>query len=174
MHKRLSVGSFLRNATAQDHQAVDNAFARFDLSGRDGYVAFLVAQARALLAVEAVLWQLPGWRPRGGLIADDLAELGEATPRALALSPPRTTAAAWGMLYVIEGSRLGGAVLAPQVAAGLPTHYLGAVHGNGEWRAFRDRLDTAEAEDARGGDHWRDDALAGAQAAFALFHEAAQ
>lgn len=173
MHKRLSVGSFLRNATAQDHQAVDNAFARFDLSVRDGYVAFLRAQARALLAVEAVLWQLPGWRPRGGLIAHDLAELGEATPPALRLAPPATAAEAWGMLYVIEGSRLGGAVLTRQVAADLPTHYLDAVHGNGEWRAFRDRLEAAEAEDGRGGDHWRDEALAGARATFALFREAA-
>ncbi|MGN6270316.1 MAG: biliverdin-producing heme oxygenase [Sphingomonas sp.] len=164
----------MRNATAQDHQAVDNAFGRFDLSVRDGYVAFLTAQSRALLALEAMLWQLPGWRPRGGLIADDLAELGEATPRTLPFAAPATAAEAWGMLYVIEGSRLGGAILAKQVGAGLPTHYLGAVHGNGEWRAFRDRLDAAEAEDARGGDHWRDEALSGAQAAFALFRDAAQ
>jgi heme oxygenase len=133
----------LRAATAVDHAAVDAAFGAFDLSDHDGYVAFLTAHARALPAVEAALAAAgeTGFRPRARLIAQDLAALGAKLPDMLPLAPPANPAARAGMLYVIEGSRLGGGLLARQVPAGLPAAYLSATHLPGEWRALLARLD---------------------------------
>ena len=164
----------LRAATASDHETVDAAFGRYALGGATGYRDFLLAHARALPAVERVLTTsvpdgLPSWRPRTEALADDLTRLGTILPVPLAYSAAGE-AERWGALYVIEGSRLGGQVLARTVPAGLPTAYLAARHLPGEWRAFLAALDARAAEQ---GDDWRSDALAGARATFALYARAA-
>lgn len=104
------------------------------------------------LAVQALGW-----------LRSDLADLGygsRPSSRAAAGGPVYCSAVgdylaqpagSWGVAYVLRGSRLGGAVLAPQIRASLNlptdrgTRFLasaGATPGR-EWVAFRRRLDMA-------------------------------
>lgn len=170
----MSARAALRSATAAKHEAVDAAFGRFDLTDRASYGRFLTAHARALPAVEAALEAcdaIPAFAPRTDALQADLAALGLPMPDPLPLAPPENEAAAFGALYVIEGSRLGGAMLARQVPAALPRAYLSAVHPPGGWRAFGDMLDRAEKA---GGPGWIDRAVAAAEATFDLYAEAAK
>ena len=164
--------SLLRSRTAAAHEAVDAAFGGFDLLDREAYTRFLAAHAKALPIAEAraaAVW--PDLRPRLPLLAEDLVQLGHegpvvATPRA-ANDDPR----AWGALYVVEGSRLGGGMLARQVGGGLPTAYLAATHAPGEWRDIRSAIDAAgEGKD----EHWAEELVAGALETFDLYAAAAR
>ena len=162
----------LRAASGPAHDRVDAAYGAFRLDDRDDYAAFLTAHARALPAVEAALAahpDLPPWRERTSAIVADLADLGQAMPSPLPF-PLVDDAAAWGALYVTEGSRLGGTMLARSVAAGWPCRYLGARHLPGEWRRLLAAIET-RARDAS--PEWRDAARAGARACFALYERAA-
>jgi len=155
----------LRIATRADHERVDALFGHFRLDDEASYRLFLKAHASAIAALE------PAAQPdaaRLPLLRADLDALGETMPAALPLAPPADEAMRWGMLYALEGSRLGGAMLARQVAPGLPKAYLSAVHEKGGWVAFQQAMDAA-AGDA----DWEQQAIAGAQAAFALFGDAA-
>lgn len=167
----LSAVAALRKATGPDHDAVDTAFGGFDLKTRDGYAAFLTAHARALPAVEAALAAIPALpapRPRTDLLAADLAAFGESMPDPLPFALADDDAAAWGALYVIEGSRLGGIMLARSVAEGWPAAYLGAKHLPGEWRGLLAALDGAAT-----GEAWIATAIDAAKATFALYRKAA-
>ena len=158
----------LRSATADDHRRVDALFSRFDLGDRKSYGDFIVAQARAVLPIEEMLMNMPGlpaWRPRRAALWADLAELGRGVPTPIAQTAPSSEAAALGMLYVLEGSRLGGAILATQVAPDLPRKFLDQRHLKGEWRAFLDRLNACAARS----DGWLAEATRGAKAAFGVF-----
>ncbi len=164
--------SALRAATADDHVRLDATFGGFDLTLADDYRRFLRAHARALVPIEAAIAgsaATVAWHPRTPMIAADLAGLDEAAPPALPFDPPGD-AALWGMRYVIEGSRLGGALLARRVGPGLPAAYLGAHHGKGEWRGF---LETLEQAGQAGGEAWRTEAISGARQAFDLFAQGA-
>ncbi|MEH3158709.1 MAG: biliverdin-producing heme oxygenase [Sphingomonas taxi] len=169
----MSFVSELRAATAADHQAVDDRFGAFTLDDAPAYRRFLTAHGRALPAVEAVLAgdpDLPAWRPRTAALAADLAALGKELPAPLPFAVPGA-AARWGALYVIEGSRLGGQLLARSVGEGLPVAYLSARHEAGEWRELLARIETrAAASDTA----WRGAAIAGARATFALYAQAGQ
>lgn len=174
MTKVSSAHAALRTATAARHEQVDGLFGRFDLKTPDGYAAFLGAHARALPAVERVLKGtagLPPLRPRTELLAADLAALDQATPAPLALPTPADQAEAFGYAYVIEGSRLGGSMLARGVPENLPKAYLAAGHLPGEWRAFGAALDEAAAA---GDSCWLDRAGAAADRVFALYARAAE
>lgn len=174
MTPSMSARTALRIATAKKHDTVDGAFGRFDLTDPADYGRFLSAHARALPAVEAALAAcdtIPAFAPRSGALASDLAALGLPMPGPLPLAPPENEAAAFGALYVIEGSRLGGAMLARQVPAGLPHAYLSAAHAPGAWRVFGETLDRAEKA---GGPGWLDRAIAAAEATFDLYSEAAR
>ena len=94
--------------------------------------------------------------------------MGHDMPEPLTLDLSDDDAARWGALYVTEGSRLGGVMLARQVGEGLPKAYLQSGFGPGEWRNFRDALDAAA-----GDDDWIDRAVAAADLVFALYGEAA-
>lgn len=156
----------LRDATMGSHLQVDTLFAGYALDRAIDYRRFLTAHARALGALEPVA--RPD-SPRLPLLAQDLAALDTPMPDPLPLAPNATDGFRWGLRYALEGSRLGGAMLSRQVAPDLPRAYLSAVHGKGEWKAFQAALDSAAAE---GGEGWLDDAVQGAQAAFALFAQA--
>ncbi|WP_293873554.1 MULTISPECIES: biliverdin-producing heme oxygenase [unclassified Sphingomonas] len=165
----------LRAATAGDHDTVDAAFGGFALDDAAGYRRFLLAHARALPAVEAALATaaddaLPAWRPRTPALAGDLRAMDAAMPEPFAFDAS-DDAARWGALYVIEGSRLGGQLLARTVPAGLPAAYLAARHLPGEWRRLLAALD---ARAAACGAAWCEAALAGARATFALYARAAE
>lgn len=135
----------LRQATADAHAVVDAAFSRFDLGRAEDYRSFLLAQAEVLLPLETKLsaTRLPPWRPRLPLLARDLAGLGLALPAPAIIQGLDEPGALHGALYVVEGSRLGGGMLARRVGAGLPREFLGATHLSGEWRALLAALDAA-------------------------------
>ena len=167
----MSASATLRARTAPFHDRVDAAYGGFRLDEPSSYRTFLAAHARALGGAEAALLgvaALPAWRVRMPLLAQDLADLSMPVPPRLPFQA--AGAAAWGALYVIEGSRLGGAMLARQVGLGLPRRYLDAAFEPGEWRTFRLAIDgQAEA----GGEEWLAQAVAGAEACFALYGRAA-
>lgn len=168
----MSAVALLRTHTATQHEAVDAAFGALRLDQPASYRDFLLAHALALPAAEAVMAvapDLPAWRPRAPLLARDLADLGAKVPTPLPFAAPNA-AFTWGVLYVVEGSRLGGAMLAGQVSAGLPQRYLAATFEQGEWRGLRAAID---AQGTRGGDPWLAQALDGATACFDLYRRAA-
>ena len=168
-----SARSALRQALQADHDRVDEAYGGFDLADPAAYLRFLTAHARALFAVETALadravW--PAWRPRSALLRDDLGALGGAAPAAYADPLPQGAAASWAMLYVLEGSRLGGRVLSARVPAGLPKRYLDAVHQPGEWKLFTTLLGERFAELSI--EQWQE-AEQAARIVFALFARSA-
>jgi heme oxygenase len=170
----VSARAALRSATAANHDAVDAAFSRFDLTDPASYGRFLTAHARALPVVEEALeacGTVPAFAPRRSLLAADLAALGLPMPDPLPLAAaPDSEAAAFGALYVIEGSRLGGAMLARTVPDTLPYSYLSAVHPPGAWRALGEAMDRAGKA---GGPGWLERAIAAAAATFDLYTRAA-
>lgn len=158
----------LRIETRDEHERVDAAFGSFDLADPADYGAFLLAHARVLPGLEQTLRPgelLPHWHPRADSLRADLAALALAAPEPLPIDLPSTTGARWGAVYVLEGSRLGGAVLARRTGAGLPRAYLLSGHAPGGWQDVTRRLDELSPRD-------RPDALMGARAAFALFARA--
>lgn len=166
--------SFLRDETSDLHQRVDDAFARFSLSDPDSYGRMLTAHARALPAAEAVLAarsDLPAWRARTSMLAEDLATLDLPMPWPLPFAPAAGIADALGILYVTEGSRLGGVMLSRQVAPGLPKSYLAAAHLPGEWRRLISWIDEAINV---AGEAARTEAVAGATRTFGLYEAAAR
>jgi heme oxygenase len=170
----ISARAALRAALRPDHDRVDAAFGRFDLARRNSYAAFLRAHARALFTVEraigtAPVW--PSWRPRADLLRADIAKLGETPPGAIDHPLPDSTAAAWGMTYVLEGSRLGGQVLRQRASPELPFAYLAAAHLPDEWRDF-----TASLDERFAGSDVEDysEAEGAARQVFALFERAAE
>lgn len=170
----MSFVSTLRRATAADHDMVDSLFGGFSLDRASDYRRFLVAHARALPAVESALVDMtdaawPAWRSRISSLAADLSGLGEAMPQPLPFALAGE-GEGWGALYVIEGSRLGGQILARTVPTELPSAYLESQHQSGEWRRLLMALD-AQAEQAD--EAWRQAALTGAKKTFALYRLAA-
>lgn len=158
----------LREATAAAHERVDARFGTYDLGARDDYARFLAEHACAVGAAEAYLAQaapnLP-WRPRMPLLRADLAALDREVPAHGSLDLAANPALADGVVYVLEGSRLGGQLLAKQVGAGLPNAYLGAAHLPGEWRDLRQAIDALAERDPA----WLEQARTGAEACFDLF-----
>lgn len=136
----------LRMATSERHAALDAQVAAWRIETPSGYGAFLTASAMAIAPLELALeragvarW-LPDWskRVRRTALAQDLAALSlEAPPFATAVVPSPDFGA--GLLYVLEGSRLGARFLARQVIAGghgLPLAYLTQGEGDDLWRSF--------------------------------------
>lgn len=145
----MSARAALRAATAEDHERVDRLFSGFDLSNLDGYRLFLTAQAAAHVPVEAALDAagvealMPDWpaRKRSHLLEGDLAELGAALPAPVEAPHLPDAAAMMGALYVLEGSRLGGAVLKRSLPPQAPMRFLAAEQAPGAWRKLLAKLD---------------------------------
>lgn len=146
----------LRKATADEHERLDALFSRFDLTTSDGYADFLLAQAGAFFGVEQALdcagvsKVVPDFaqRRRSHLLDRDLDALGRARPRSQLGPDFAGEAAILGGLYVLEGSRLGGAMLVRSVPAHLPKSFLTAGNPTA-WRALVELLDqrlSSEAE----------------------------
>jgi heme oxygenase len=168
----------LRAATAEEHKKVDTAFSRFRLADETGYRAFLRAQAGGFLPIEAALDRgnaagiLADWpaRRRGDLLRADLADLNVTAPE-LFLAPDFVSGKApmLGAIYVLEGSRLGGAVLKKAVPSQFPRRFLEASQAAGSWRSFLQALDEflTRPDDLAA-------AITAAREVFARFEEAAQ
>lgn len=172
----MNVRATLKAATSDAHDRVDAAFGH-DLASRAGYAAFLGAQAAALVPVEQALEAagaallVEDWdaHRRAPLLAADLAALGLDLP-APQLAPryPDDPALAGG-LYVLEGSRMGGAILRRAVPATLPTAFLSARQSPGRWNRFVASLDQLLYSRQR-----LDAAIEAAALTFACFEQAAK
>lgn len=162
----MSAMAELRSRTMGGHARVDECYSRFDLADRDQYRSFLLAHALVLPGLEQVIAEhpdLPAFRRRTSLLADDLRALGEPMPEALNYEKPMRGGHLWGVLYVVEGSRLGGGLLAQRVGHGLAASFLNARHHQGEWRTLG-KLINAQA--AQHDDSWLDQAIVAAKACF--------
>jgi heme oxygenase (biliverdin-IX-beta and delta-forming) len=173
--------SILRDATADEHARLDARLGALDLCTVAGYRQFLEINASALLpleqslAVAGVRDVLPDWdeRTRSEAILSDLTALG-GSPRPLDVPALTDRFAVLGTLYVLEGSRLGGAYLlrtvrqcSDPVISG-NTAFLGHGAGRPLWPGFLAILES-QADDLA------DEAaiVAPARRAFALFEQAA-
>jgi heme oxygenase len=164
----MSAHAILRARTAAEHATTDAAFSRFDLGDRESYVLFLLAHGRVLPAIEAALAcepSLPQWRPRSAHLAEDLQSFGRDLPDPLTLDPVSGAAESLGLLYVMEGSRLGGRILLGRVAPDFSALYLAATHQPGEWRAFTELLDERASREPP---DWLERLVAGARFGFQL------
>lgn len=142
----------LRRATSQSHAALDARIATWRIETPAGYRAFLSASAKAIAPLELALeragvaeW-LPDWpqRVRRTALARDLASLGLETP-SFAVAAVTSPDFGAGLLYVLEGSRLGARVLSRQVEAAdrsLPLGYLTQGEGERLWPSFLAWLET--------------------------------
>jgi heme oxygenase len=177
-HESSSVRQMLRSATADLHAVVDARFSGpFDCD-RAAYVSFLLALARVVPPLEAqleaagVVRLLPDWpdRRRSAALRDDLDLLGTPMPGAAPVSQPRNEAQMLGMVYVLEGSRLGGKLLLrrvldnPDPAVRAATRYLGHGVGRDLWRSFLERLEASAGAAAA-----PQDVVLGARTTFGLF-----
>lgn len=170
----MSLRTALRTGTSDCHADVDKIFGRFDLGREAEYGAFLSAHARAVPPVEIALENagierlIPDWkeRRRRDLLVDDLLAMDMPLPPLLNAPGMPDDAALLGAVYVLEGSKLGGAMLAKAVGDGLPSAYLTPFGPKGGMKAFMDMLDNAGADEAT--------AVEAARAVFALFHKAAE
>jgi heme oxygenase len=139
----------LREATAAAHQEVDAIFSAFPLGEAEGYRHFLLAQAAAFLPIEAALDAsgagalIPDWqeRRRSQLLRQDVTDLGLALPEPI--QPPSfdSREALLGGVYVLEGSRLGGALLSRQLPSGLPSAFMAGPSYSARWRKLLEELE---------------------------------
>jgi heme oxygenase len=119
----------LRQATRAAHQALDLRANLGEQVTRQRYIAFLQGSLIAVERVEPVLLPfaepsgLPAVPRRSACLRADLHALGGATSHTpqRATQPPElaTAAGAVGATYVVEGSALGGVVMARRVEAAL-------------------------------------------------------
>lgn len=143
----------LRTATGSHHERVDSLFSKVRFDDRASYGQFLRAQAAAYLPTEHALSRsgigaiVPDWhaRQRNMLLCADLADLGLEPPASAGDLDLDGEEALLGALYVLEGSRLGGALLKRSVSPDLPTRFLGG-GDSAAWRSLlgllEERLDT--------------------------------
>jgi len=106
----------LRVATAAAHARVDALFGSCDIATRAGYAFFLTAQSVAWETLRPLLDA--GSLARADALRSDLGELDLPIPGPLDVAlPPRATI---GHRYVLEGSRLGSAVLLRALVVNAP------------------------------------------------------
>ena len=145
----MSARTALRAGTAAEHGRVDQLFSRFDFAREEHYRAFLCAHAAAYLPIEAALDAadiaavLPDWplRRRSALLRADLEALGTVAPEPIPPPCLASAAAQLGAVYVLEGSRLGGALLKRTIPEGSPRRFLDAPQNAGSWRKLLETLD---------------------------------
>src|SRR5690606_26887428 len=114
----------------------------------DDYTRFLHAQGGALIPLERALdaGAAPGlpiaWGEgrRSPALLHDLAALGRAGPDTAPLPPIESAEDALGAIYVLEGSRLGGALLKRSLPPSFPAEFLAPARS----RLWRDLLDALE------------------------------
>ncbi len=143
-----SVRDRLRAATQHQHERVDALFGRLNLADEADYRLFLTAHAAALLPMEewldrhaaAVVDDWPG-RSRGAALRADLAAMDMPLPAGELFAPEVSPSSIGGILYVLEGSKMGGRLLARQVRDDLPKQYLAAGGNGAAWKMLVSRLD---------------------------------
>jgi len=152
----------LRAATRERHQRVDRLLDLRRLRERAHYGrvlqvfdAFLAPWEEAVAAALPGAWQQ--WlrqRSRRPFLQRDLQALGlRALPSATFALRLASPAAAWGSVYVLEGSALGGQVITRALAGSGLQPASAYFHGWGDhtgamWAEFRDRLHAELAQPA--------------------------
>lgn len=154
----------LRGATDHLHRDLDRIAAGFNLGDATHYRRFLQANAATLIAIEQLLETagveqlLPDWRERSrraAILADLQSLQSDVQPLALRRTAP-TPPEVFGILYVLEGSRLGARVQLDQVLASTDENVRNASsylshgqpgEGSSLWRSFLEHLETHEAAD---------------------------
>ena len=173
-----SIRERLRTSTSALHEQVDDHMRRLLGKTASGYGRFLLQSASAIVPLEAALEAgnvttlLPDWSQRSRSLAlqADLAALLLPSPPARPLELPRDEAFQFGVLYVLEGSRLGARLLLRELGVTLGPALKPAMsylsHGNEQplWRTFLQRLDASTAAKRR-----PERAVEGARQAFAMF-----
>ena len=176
-----SLRTLLRQSTADQHAELDADVSALVSEHDIGYISFLRASAAALIPIEHALEaahvasMLPDWsaRTRRRALIRDLIDLGESADAPLCFPAIETEAFGFGVLYVLEGSRLGAPSLARLLSEqsssriSLASRYLN--HGTGQrlWPTFLQYLE--QAQPVRNAPR---DAIAGARLAFATFSAA--
>lgn len=148
MTHQITARAALRAATHDQHERVDRLFSHIRLDDRSDYGKFLGAQAAAHIPVEDALTEagvasvVADWptRQRADCLRADLATLGLMVPEPAGSIVFESEAALLGGLYVLEGSRLGGAMLKRLVPDDFPARFLGGVNSAG-WRSLLQMLD---------------------------------
>jgi heme oxygenase len=174
--------ALLRAQTADLHAELDRLMAPLLANGSAGYADFLQRSAAAVFPLETLLAAahvqtvLPDWplRIRGPVLRLDLRDLGVSEPSVGGSSRFVGEAFLFGVLYVLEGSRLGAKALLAEMKRGedfpsCPTRYL--AHGQGQplWPSFLARLNASAAVRDR-----PQEAIAGAVHAFEVFLAASE
>lgn len=154
----------LRGATDHLHRDLDRIAAGFNLGDATHYRRFLQANAATLIAIEQLLETagveqlLPDWHARSrreAILADLHSLQSDVQPLALRRTAP-TSSEVFGILYVLEGSRLGARVQLDQVLASPDERVRNASaylshgepgEGSNLWRSFLEHLETHEAAD---------------------------
>jgi heme oxygenase (biliverdin-IX-beta and delta-forming) len=142
------LAKWLRDMTRSDHHALDHhpllaVLVRPAITLDD----YSVALAALYGAYDAVETALSGFAPdeefprRTPDIASDLDELGYPPfPLTVQSTYPDSPAARIGMMYVIEGSNLGGRVIANHLSrhlpSGTPMRFFGKADGEERWERF--------------------------------------
>lgn len=172
----MSRRGFLKAATSALHEELDAGLAALDLGSYQGYRAYIRGSAAAHFALERALIAagveelFTDWpqRSRAEALRSDLAALCVAPPNAVVERELTGPSEVFGVMYALEGSRLGGQfILRHVLAAAQPrieeaTHYLRG-GDPGLWRSFLARLESApEAGDQAA-------LVSGARHAFAVF-----
>jgi len=161
---RLNRRNSLRGATDHLHRDLDRIAAGFNLGDVTHYRRFLQANAATLIAIEQLLENagvaqlLPDWPERTrrqAILADLQALQSDVQPLALRRTAP-TASEVFGILYVLEGSRLGARVQLEQVLGSDDENVRNAStylrhgqpgEGSGLWRSFLEQLETHDAAD---------------------------
>jgi heme oxygenase len=149
----VSLTLVLRERTRDAHACAEQAM---DLPGRgrdrDRYAQVLrslrsvyAPLERELDAAEAARAVLPDWpaRRKTRWLDDDLLALGVPVPPDAQVAPLQGAEQVVGVAYVLEGATLGGALVGPLLAPGLPHRFFDA-YGPGRgrmWRDFRRHVD---------------------------------
>jgi heme oxygenase (biliverdin-IX-beta and delta-forming) len=148
----------LRDACGAIHSRLDARLSRVNFSDRAEYADMLARMSGPLSATEGALSAgiapalFGNWagRLRAHALRADLAALGASFRQRFA-APIESEAEAFGALYVLEGSRLGGRVLArmadesgDEVVQGATRYFR---HGEraGHWRSFLDAMERSSA-----------------------------
>jgi heme oxygenase len=170
----------LRSACAGVHHRLDARLSHFNFDDRRSYAAMLSGFSGPVTALETALatgvasrlfYDLPE-RSRALSLSLDLREVGGPFHLRTA-APIEDEAEAFGVLYVLEGSRLGGRILAKRASESGDTKVRGATryfrHAEkaGHWQSFLARLEQSDAVRAA-----PERASAAALRAFAAFEAA--
>lgn len=172
--------TLLREACAQAHARLDQRLSEINFNDRAAYADMLTRMSGPVTALEGALTAgvapalFGNWsgRLRAHALRADLEALG-AGFRQTRTAPIEEESETLGTLYVLEGSRLGGQVLARMAEASADDGVRGATryfrHGQGAglWRGFVETLENSRAVRERPAR-----ATAAALAAFAAFEAA--